>query len=268
MEQHVYAVLAGAGSLLLGYVISRIADSRSKDYEHLQNVPRYYDMAQLKKDLSSSNGQKRTVMVQGIVRKDTEALISENVGIEGAARLVTTTNYVRVLRPDKGNWEEVSRTTENLSLSVPFKVADAKGGYVRMESVHKASYFRSLLELVYQDRSVPEQRTLGDYATNMTVSEIPNGSLRQEYMLTFGSSIAGYGTAQLVKTGLLSNEVLFHPAEVAKSIRSLLSQEELIVAAHRFLAIVLICGGSALVIFAGIPLLRRLMASDDESSTS
>lgn len=268
MEHQVYGVLAGAGSLLLGYLFSRLADSRSKDFEHLKNVPRYYNMSELKKDLSASPSQGGTVMIEGIVRKDTDALISENAGIEGAARLVTTTNYVRVLRPEKERWDEVSRTTENLKLSVPFKVVDPKGGHVRVESIHQASYFRSLMELVYQDRSIPEQRTIGDYATNITVNEIPNGSLRQEFMLTFGSSMAGYGTARLMKAGLLGSEVVFHPVEVGKSIHTLLSQQEMIVAGHRLLALVLIVGGSTLVVLAGVPLVRRLMASDNESDSS
>ena len=265
MDQQIAGVLLGAGAMFAGYLISKLAESQRQEVDRLSSVPRYRSLGDLKTDLEKLPSQRADVLVEGIVRKHTSSLSSKNGGVDGAARLVTTTNYTKVYDTEKGVWNDRSSSTENSRLSIPFQLTDPKGRKVIVESVHQARGFWSLLQQVYQERTQPEHRTIGDLATTLTVNELPNGFLKRELMLLFGTSFAGYGQAMLV-TQQSSPHVVFLPSEVSHSIRDLLSHKEMIVSGLRFFSIVLIAGGGALVIFAAIPFLKKAFSSSQETS--
>ena len=252
-------ILLGAGSMLAGYLFSKLAESQGNEVDYLKNVPRYRSLGHLKMDLEKLPAQRADVLVEGIVRKHGTSLPSETAGLDGAAKLVTTTDFVKVLNPESGVWSEHTSTTENSRISVPFRIVDMKGGSIVVESVHQAGGFRSLLQQVYQKRTKPEQRSIGDFATTVTVNEIPNGSLRRELLLLFGTSFAGYGQAMLMQQSDFKPDVVFFPSEVSTSIRDLISHREMVASGLRFLSLVLLAGGGALVLFAAIPLLKRIL---------
>lgn len=255
-------VLLGAGSMLVGYLFSKLASSQENEVDYLKNVPRYRNLGELQTDLEKLPAQRADVLVEGIVRKHASSLSCETAGLDGAAKLVTTTDYTKVWDPKTGGWSEHTSSTENSRISVPFRLADQKGRSVIVESVHQAGGFRSLLQQVYQHRTKPEQRTIGDFATNVTVSEIPNGTLRRELLLVFGTSFAGYGQAMLVQQADFKPDVVFFPSEVSTTIRALISHREMIASGLKFLSLVLIAGGGVLVLFAALPLLRRMLQQE------
>ena len=267
MEQQIAGVLLGAGAMFAGYLISKVAESQRNEVDYLSNVPQYRNLGDLKTDLEKLPSQRADVLVEGIVRKQTSSLSSKSGGVEGAARLITTTDFTKVYDSQNGVWNNHSSSTENSRLSVPFNLTDPKGGKIVIESVHQAGGFRSLLQQVYQERTKPDHRTIGDFATTLTVNELPNGSLKRELMLLFGTSFAGYGQAMLV-VQQSSPEVVFLPSEVSTTIHGLLSRKELVVSGLKFLSLVLIVGGGALVIFAAIPFLRKFYNSSQETTSS
>ena len=257
MEQQVVGVLLGVGSLAVGYFFSKLATWSSQEVEHLKNVPRYYKFSELERDLTNySSGVQSNILVEGVVRKDGTSLFSDAAGVDGAGKLVLTTDVRKVFNEEKGKWEDRSDTLTNQSLSVPFKLVDRVGGAITVENVHQASGFRSIMQLVHQSKSSPEQRTVGDYATNVIINEIPTGSKVMEYMLIYGSSFAGLGDAMQVGTGNHSR-IVFYPREVGRSISSLISRRELFAQMNSIIATVLMVGGIALIVFAIIPLIQR-----------
>ena len=257
MEQQVVGVLLGVGSLAVGYLFSKLAAWNSQEAEHLKNVPRYYKFSELERDLSNySSGVQSNILVEGVVRKVGSSLFSDAAGVDGAGKLVLTTDVRKVFNEETGKWEDRSDTLTNQRLSVPFKLVDRVGGAITVENVHQASGFRSVLQLVHQSKSSPEQRTVGDYATNVTVNEIPTGSKVMEYMLLYGSPFAGLGDAMQVGTGNHSR-IIFYPQEVGRSISSLISKRELFAQINSTIGAVLMIGGAALIVFAIIPLIQR-----------
>lgn len=264
MEQQGLGILLGVGSLALGYVFSKIGEYGGKEVDRLKNVPRYYDYSKLRNDLSaSSNGVLSQVMVQGTARRPpgSPVLYSEDAGIEGAARLVITTNTSKVYNQTKDKWEEKSRSLDNVCLSVPFTLTDPKGNGVTVENIHMSRGFRSILQMVYQFKREPEQRSIGDYAVNMTLSEIPTGSRTKEYMLLYGSMLAGIGDA--MQEG--GSNIVFYPSEVGKSIQSLIYEKEMIVSFSKFMTTVLVLGGCSMI-FIGfmLPWIREKLRRESE----
>ena len=137
---------------------------------------------------------------------------------------------------------------------------------VRVDSIHTAGGYRQQLQRVFQEKTLPEQRSVGDFATGMTLKEIPNGSLVQEFMLVFGTPLAGYGTASLSKKSLLSTEVVFVPVEVASSVAGLISRNEIIAGTFRFFSFLfLVGGGSLLVLSIAPPLVKSLLHPKSDS---
>lgn len=267
MEQQLVGVLLGAGSMLAGFLISKVAESQGNEVDYLKNVTRYQNLGNLKTDLEKVPGQRADVLVEGVVRKHASSLASKTAGIDGAAKLVTTTDFTKVYDHQKGAWNDHSTATENSRISVPFRLTDQSGSSIVVESVHQAGGFRSLLQQVYQERTKPEHRTIGDYATTMTVSEIPNGSLKRELLLVFGTSFAGYGQAMLVQQSDFKPDVVFFPSEVSSSIRVLISHREMVASGLRFLSLVLIAGGGALLIFAALPFLRKAFSNTSKRAS-
>ena len=259
MEQQLFGIVVGATSLLAGYALHQLSEMRSKELSYLQLVPHFADMKKLREHLSNCPDKKADVLVEGVVKKlGPVPLKSEKAGIEGAAKLVTTTSYRKVLNSQTGQWNDSSSTIENLRVSVPFRLVDRSGGAVTVRSIHNTSGFRQLLERVWQERVGPESRSIGDYATNTDLREIPNGSLTREFLLTFGTSLGAYGAASLENKSLLSSgEVNFTPYEVSSSIQGLITRNETIVTVFKFFSMVFLIGGGGILLLSTVPLLLK-----------
>lgn len=271
MEQQFFGIVIGASSLLAGYVFHQLSQMRSKELSYLQLVPQFADMKKLREHLSNCPEQKAEVLIEGVAKKlgPAEVLKSEKAGVEGAARLVTTTSYRKVLNSQTGKWNNSSSTIENLKVSVPFQLVDRSGGAVTIRSVHNASGFRQLLERVWQDQVGPESRSIGDYATNTELREIPNGSLTREFLLTFGTSLGAYGAASLEnKSFLSSGDVNFTPYEVGSSIQGLIARNETIVTMFKFFSMVFVVGGGGILLLSAVPLVLKACGYHVTSSSS
>lgn len=258
-EQHLFGAVVGFGSLAVGYLFSKLATWGDKEVQHLKHVPRYYNYADLERDLSgTSTGIRSRVMVEGVARKEGIAgLYSDNGGVDGAAKLVTTTEMRRVYNDTTGKWEEKGNTMTNQSISIPFLLKDRAGNRITVENVHLAHGFQSVLQLVYQTKTSPEQRSIGDYATNVTLSEIPMGSRIKEHMLLYGTTLAVLGDAMQFGVGNESR-IIFYPEEVGKSISLLISRREMFVHFSRFMSTLLIVGGiSLLALTVIVPIIRE-----------
>ena len=277
MEQQVVGVALGASSLLLGYIIHRAAQMRLEELSYLKHIPRFSNFGGLRDHLRNSPNQRADVLIEGSVEKlNDNVLTSEKTGLEGAAKLVTTTTYTKVYQEssesDRGTareprWRDMSNTIENVNISVPFKLVDSQGNSVNVATVHQAGGFRQVLQPVWQEKVLPDSRHMGDYLTNMTLREIPNGSLTREFLLVFGTSIGAYGNASLQQkqSGFFSNKeaVIFSPVEVGTSIRALISRNELIVNGMKFVSLVFLVGGGSIILITFLPLLLKLLMDDD-----
>ena len=262
MEQQVLVgAILGAGSLFAGYVLHKLSELRSEEVSYLHLVPQFRDFGKLRDHLKSSPNLAADVLLEGVVEKLGDAsLYSEKAGMEGAARLVTTTTYTKVYHEESKNWHDMSNSIENVNLSLPFKLADSKGGHVRVEMVHNAGGFRQLLQKVFQEKTLPEQRTMGDYATNITLREIPNGSFTREFLLVFGTSLGAYGNAVLTKQSLFSSgEVVFMPKEVGSSISSLISRNEMIASMFKFFSVMFLFAGGSILLLSAVPIFFKFL---------
>ena len=258
MEQLFGAVL-GVGSIAVGYLLSKLAKWSDEEASDLKSVRRYYNLSDLQRDLSRQKGGVMSrVFVEGVVRKDRNSvsLESEETGVSGAVKTVLTTSYTKVQNDATGKWEERSETLTNQNLSVPFRLEDSHGNGVTVEQFHQCTGYRSVLKLVHQRKTGSEGRTLGDYASNVTVNQIPTGTLTREYMLLYGTTIAMLGEA--VNTGsAFSKVVSFHPEKVGSSINSLILHHETMAHIQQVVSTVLIIGGACIVVLTVLPLLRR-----------
>lgn len=267
-----FGVAVGAASLLAGYVLHQLSQIRSKELSYLQHVPQFTSMKKLRDHLTNCPEQKAEVLIEGVVRKlGQEALKSDKSGIEGAAKVVTTTSYKKAYNSQTNQWNESSNTMENVKVSIPFQLESSRGGgVVTVQGVHNASGFRLILERVWQERLQPDSRSLGDYATGKDLKEIPNGSLTREFMLTFGTSLGAYGAASIgsSKSFLSSGEVTFTPFVVSSSIQGLISQNEAIVTALKFFSMVCVVGGGGILLLSVVPLVLKAcgyqVTSNDE----
>ena len=269
-EHVLTGLLLGGVSLLGGYILRKVSELREQEVSYLHQVPQFRDFSLLKKHLKSSPGQRADVLVEGRVGKLGDAsLLSDSSGLEGAARLVTTTTYTKVYNEESGKWRDISNTVENMNASLPFKLEDSQRGWIRVESVHRAGGFRQLLQRVFQYEHVPEQRSLGDFATNVvTLKEIPNGTLTRDYLLLFNVSLAGYGSAVLQNQSLLSSgDVIFTPTEVARSINGLISKNEMMAGVMRFVSVVMLVAGGSILVFTLTPVIVRLVMRLREGRT-
>ncbi len=273
MEHELIGVLVGASSLLAGYLLHQLSQMRSRELSYLQLVPQFTSMKKLREHLSNTPEQKADVLVEGVVKKlGSESLKSEKAGVEGAAKLVTTTAFKKVYNSQSSKWNDVSGTIENLNVSMPFQLVDGSGHTITVQSVHKAGGFRQILQRVWQEKVLPDSRSLGDYATSTTLREIPNGIHIREFLLVFGTSMGAYGTASLQGSGLLSSgTVNFTPIEVSSSIRGLIARNELIVSTMRFFSMLLLVGGGGILLVVSVPLVMKALGYqivDDEEGQS
>ena len=74
-----------------------------------------------------------------------------------------------------------------------------------------------------------EGKSLGDYAIDITVNEIPMGKrVTTELMLCFGSPLAGFGMAVVRTKNVLQSQVVFTPQEVSTSVQALIMKHEVV----------------------------------------
>ncbi len=271
-QQAAIGAAIGATSLFIGYILHQVSQNRSRDLSYLQHVAQFTNMGELKKHLAKCPDQRADVLIEGTVRKSSEALKTENSSVEGAAKYITTTTYTKIYHPETEKWNETSSTTENMRISVPFHLADPSGDVVTVQSVHSAGGFRQILERVWQDKVTPSQRTIGDYATNVALREIPAGYHVREYLLLFGSSMGAYGVATLQGNSFMSSgSVTFTPGDVSSSIDGLISRNEVIVNTLKFLAMLFFVGGGGILVISSVPLVLRalgLQSSGEERRRS
>ncbi len=267
MEQQAIGVVLGAASLFAGYVLRKLAQTRAEDLSYLNHIPQFQDFKKLRDHLKDSPSESADVLIQGCVEKLDKVVTSEKSEQEGAARLVTTTTYTKVLHKREGQpnkWRDTSNSIENVNISVPFKLVDRQGNDVTVHAVHQASGFRQVLQRVWQDKVQPDSKSLGDFATSLTLKEIPNGSLTREFLLLFGTSMGAYGTATLEKQSFLSSgQISFTPLEVNSSIQSLISRNEMIVSSMKLFSIIFLVGGGSILFITGISLLFRLLEGQE-----
>ena len=123
---------------------------------------------------------------------------------------------------------------------------------MRVESTHLANGFRNLMSVAYEDNVTHEGKTLGDYAVDMTVNEIPMGKRVTELMLHFGSPLAGFGMAAVHSKNFLQSQVVFTPEEVSTSVQALVMKHEAVTSIYRFISWVffVVAGGAVLFIVA------------------
>lgn len=258
--------MLGVGAVAVGYLLSRLAQWSEEEASDMKSASRYRDLSELQRDLSrQKEGVKSRVFVEGVVRKDKNSvsLESEETGVSGAVKLVLTTSYRRVLNDSTGKWEERSDTLTNQNLSVPFRLEDPRGNGLTVEQFHRCTGHRSVLKLVHQSKSGSEGRTLGDYASNVTVSQIPTGSLTREYMLLYGTTLAMLGEAVDTGSTVFTKSITFYPEKVGTSIGSLISDHEAMARAQQVVSAVLIVGGTCVLVLTLLPYLKRRFSRED-----
>lgn len=260
MEQNAVAgTVIGIASMVGGYLFRKLLEGTSQKLSEMRHVPRFTNLGELKNHLTACPSQQDNVIVEGVVQKlGNGSLQSEKAGVEGAAHVIATTTSTKVYDDERKRWGERSNAVVNLNIALPFKLVDSNGNYIRVNSVNDAGGFQSVLKLVFQEKTLPEKRSIGDFATGMALSEIPNGSHMQEFVLLFGSPLAGVGTAVLSKQSMFNTEVIFTPKEVAPSIHELFSRNETMASTYKFLSLLLLFGGGALIVFSLAPVVYRL----------
>ena len=269
MEQNVLGVVIGATSMLGGYLFRKLLEGTSQKLSDMEHVPRFRNLGELKNHLAASSSQQDCVIVEGVVQKlGNGSLFSEKASVEGAAHVITTTTSTKVYDDERKKWGDNSNTVVNLNLALPFKLVDSNGNYVRVNSVNDASGFQSVLKLVFQEKTLPEKRSIGDFATGMALSEIPNGSHIQEFILLFGSPLAGVGTAVLSKQSMFNSDVIFTPKEVAPSINELFRRNEMMASTYKFLSLLLLIGGGTIIVFSVAPLVYRLFLKHSKARSN
>ena len=264
IEQQIIGVVLGATSLFAGYVLSQLSQMRSRELSYLQHVPQFRDFTKLGEHLKNSPSQRADVLVEGHVDKlNSQVLRSEYAGVEGVARIVTTTTYSKVYQQSGDNaetWRDVSNTIENVKISVPFRLADNKGNGITVNSIHTAGGIKQILQRVWQEKLGPDSRSIGDYATNMTLREIPNGSLMREFLLVIGTSVGVYGSAVLQVGGPQGTaHVSLAPVEVDSSIHNLISRNEMIVSTLNFFSLIFLVGGGSILLITILPTLLKML---------
>lgn len=261
VAQLVVGFALGAASTAIGYLFRTLAANRAKKTEYLHHTPRFTSFGgELYSYLKQHPNQEALILLEGTVEQaDEQKLYSEKAGVGGAGRSITTVQYYKMRNEyTQWKWVDSSRTTENLCLSVPFNLKGRDGYSVRVDNAHKADGFRSMLSVAYEDSASHEGKSLGDYAIDMTVNEIPMGKRVTELMLYFGSPLAGFGIATVQSKNLVQSQVVFTPQEVSTSVQALIMKHEVVASICRFLSWVFFVVAGGVVVFAVAPrFLRR-----------
>ena len=255
------AFVVGVTSTAIGFLFRNLSDNRAKKTDYLHHTPRFTSFgSELYSYLKKQPIQQAHVLLEGTVEQEgDQKLLSEKAGVGGAGRSITTVQYYKTRNEyTKWKWVDTSRTTENLCLSVPFNLKGRDGYSVRVESAHMSDGFRSMMSVVYEDNATHEGKTLGDYAIDMTVNEIPMGKRVTELMLCCGSPLAGFGMAVAQSKNFLQSQVVFTPGEVSTSVQALIMKHEIVASIYRFMSWVFFVVAGGAVVFVVAPRLLGL----------
>ena len=260
------------------FVVGATAIGGSYLFQYLYNItaerainfkltPKFSNFgSELKSFLSKQPNQEAMVLVEGSIEQyDNKTLNSLKGELNGAGKVVLTTEYFKSkVENTENTWQDASRATENVRISIPFALRDSSNNIVVVEGVHNAIGFDQLLQLAFQEHLTDKGKTMGDYATGMTLQEIPISISTQEYLLVFGTKFGGYGRAalQTVSTTWLSGEnkiVKFYPEEVGSSIRNLIDSQELLGRVFKWISRILFVGGCFFIVLVAVPFVWRII---------
>jgi hypothetical protein len=260
------AVFVGGVSLGIGFLFSSLANSKAQRTAYLRGSPKFSSFgAELHQHLKSQPDHESNVLLEGTTQKlDGFHLYSERAGVIGAGRIVTTVEHYKTKDEyNKGRWINMSNTTENLCLSVPFNLKGVDGSVVRVENAHNSDGFRKILSVAYKDNITHEGKTLGDFAVDITINRIPMGKEVTELMLYFGVPFAGYGQAKLLSNSV-DTSIVFSPQEVSSNIDSLISSNESVASLFRFFSWTFFAVAGGTVVFVIAPKLLQLIQRESE----
>ena len=259
--------VAGATAIGGSYLFQYLYNITAERAVNFRRTPKFSNFGpDLKNFLNSQPNQEAMILVEGSVEQyDNKTLTSLKGELSGAGRVALTTEYFKSkVENTENTWRDTSRTTENVRISVPFALRDSNNNVVVVEAVHNAIGFDQLLQMAYQEHLTDKGKTMGDYATGMTLQEIPISISTQEYLLVFGTKFGGYGRAALqnIGTSWLGGQnkiVKFYPEEVGSSIRNLIDSQELIARVFRWMSWVLFVGGGFVIVFLAAPFIWRII---------
>ena len=248
-EQHIVGVVLGASSLLVGYVIHKLAESQ-KERSYLQQVPHFRNFEDLGEYLSDPETNNR-VLIEGVVESSGSVINSQHFGHEGAARLATCTKeYQESSESDTtSRWISKSSTTDwgGPPDQVPsFKLCDSQGNSVYVENTRWVDIFCQVMQRVWQEKRVSNSHLTDDSPRHRRVI---SGSLTSEFLLTFGTSIGAYGSVSrhVVPGSLGDKEIItFTPIIVGTSIRALVSPPSRL----KYVSQAFLWGGGAIFLFS------------------
>ena len=66
--------------------------------------------------------------------------------VSGAGKVVVTTEYVYFKSKVENTWQDASRTTENVRISVPFALRDSCNNVIVVESIHSLIMLLALMK--------------------------------------------------------------------------------------------------------------------------
>jgi len=262
------AILAlGATGVCGSYLFQYLYNITAERAVNFKNTPKFSKFGpELKNFLSNQPNQEAVVLVEGTVGQyNNKTLTSLKGELSGAGKVVLTTEYFKSkVENTENTWRDSSRTTENIRISVPFSLRDSTNNEIVVEAVHNATGFDQLLQLAYQEHLTDKGKTMGDFATGMTVQEIPISISTQEYLLVFGTKFGGYGRAALQNAGTSwlggQNQIVkFYPEEVGSSIQNLIDSQELLARVLRWLSWVCFIGGGLVIVFFAAPFIWRVL---------
>ncbi len=220
----VASIVAAAG-FMGGFLLFKHACRIDEEVSSMRKV-QFRDFHELRDHLWNCPGREAKVLVEGKVEKLNNGAISENTEIEGAALISSTEIQESVY--EGWSWCKTFRTIVHVNDSVPFKLVDTQGNWIRVESVHRAQQFQGLLRQVFkQEKALPGGLYSKFDDTSVTV---PTFSTMQDNALVFGTNLAGYGRAVLTESshsGAGGEEITFTPEEVDKTIVNIIKEREL-----------------------------------------
>lgn len=263
----VTVILAGVTAISGSYLLQYLYNITAEKAVTFRRTPKFSNFGSgLKEYLSNQPNQEAMVLVEGFIEQyNNKTLTSLKGELSGAGKVGWTTEHFKSkVEGTEDTWKDTSRTTENVRISVPFALRDSTNNVIVVEAAHTATGFDQLLQLVYQEHLTDKGKTIGDYATGMTLQEIPISINTQEYLLMFGTKFGGYGRAMLQNTGTSwlggqSKIIKFYPEEVGSSIKGLIENQELLARALRWLSRILFIGGITVIVLFAAPCILRLV---------
>ena len=278
-DNHFYVIggVCGLASGVFGVLFYNLAESKKKETVYLHNSPTYRTFgSDLRNLLKASHKSEANVLLEGTVEKiDDLKVTSNDVGISGAGRIVTTlySSKVRVdVQHEKRNrrrykrrkrvaqWNDVSRVIENTRISVPFNLKGKDGHTIRVENAHLADNFQSSLTMVYNDVDHYSQPILParEYPVGY---EVPVSKHVTELLLCFGAPFAAYGKAMIPST---QPEIIFTPTDIGKSVNDIIYRKEFVAGVYRVLAWMCFAGLGGCILFALVPKLWKFLQPNQQ----